>query len=211
MRASGGEDLDVWFTSGDGARPSFLLPSVPPTGLNFFLSGEEISNCALARDCDAAEPPLGDARCRLLLRLRSGVQPGSSISASSMSSHSSRFSSSMSPRSSSSALRSIKSDSNSSSMPFHSSTVVTQPGDERDMVSRRRHFLRALRVRARLGRGRKVTNSFAATRGNYEVRRSKMVHHTHRQNKWMLKSEKWRNVWLREAGTLRRTCSARRK
>ena len=163
MRASGGEDLDVWFTSGDGARPSFLLPSVPPTGLNFFLSGEEISNCALARDCDAAEPLLGDARCRLLLRLRSGVQPGSSISASSMSSHSSRFSSSMSPRSSSSALRSIKSDSNSSSMPFHSSTVVTQPGDERDMGGRARASwpTDASRspVRARLGRGRKVTNS----------------------------------------------------
>ena len=159
MRASGGEDLDVWLTSGDGARPSFLLPSVPPTGLNFFLSGEEISNCALARDCDAAEPLLGDARCRLLLRLRSGVQPGSSISASSMSPHSSRFSSSMSPRSSSSALRSIKSDSNSSSMPFHSSTVVTQPGDERDIVSRLVADARALRFPLGSdGGGPKVTN-----------------------------------------------------
>ena len=150
---SGGDDLDVWCTRGDGALPlagrtGVSLPSgpgCPPTGLSrFFLSGEEISNRGIARDCDVAEPlaHAGDARCRL----RSGVHPGSSMSASSMSSHSCKFSSSMSPRSSSSALRSIRSDSNSSSMPFHSSAVVTQPtadilGGFRD--ERYRHDLRA--------------------------------------------------------------------
>ena len=158
VRTSGGDHLDVWCTRGDGARPPLAgrtvvgLPSGPawpPTGLSFFLSGEEISNRGIARDCDAAEPlaHAGDARCRL----RSGVHPGSSISASSMSSHSSRFSSSMSPRSSSSALRSIKSDSNSSSMPFHSSAVVTHPDDDMGDFSRR-HDLRAFASEARVRR-----------------------------------------------------------
>lgn len=138
VRRSGGDDLDDWDTRGDGARLPLagrtalgVLPSDPgrpPTGLSrFFLRGEEISNGGMARVCDAPEllAHAGDARCLL----RSGVHPGSRMSTSSMSSHPCRFSSSMSPRSSSSALRSIRSDSNSSSMPFHSSAVVTHPDD----------------------------------------------------------------------------------